>query len=123
MDRRAFLAGTTALVVSPRISPSEARTRRLRLIRGKQNLVGAAYPATEVWSYNGTVPGPELRLKQGERLRIEVENALSVDTSVHWHGVRLPNAMDGVPHLTQAPIAPGGKFVYEFDLPDAGTYW
>jgi FtsP/CotA-like multicopper oxidase with cupredoxin domain len=63
-------------------------------------------------------------MKQGERLRIEVENALEVDTTVHWHGIRLPNAMDGVPGLTQAPIAAnGGKFVYEFALPDAGTYW
>ncbi len=89
-----------------------------------QSLVGAGYPQTEVWSYNGAVPGPELRFRQGERLRIEVENALDVETTVHWHGVRLPNAMDGVPHLTQAPIAArGGRFVYEFDLPDAGTYW
>jgi FtsP/CotA-like multicopper oxidase with cupredoxin domain len=70
------------------------------------------------------VPGPELRFKQGERLRLAVENALTADTTVHWHGIRLPNAMDGVPHLTQAPIAAnGGRFVYEFDLPDAGTYW
>jgi FtsP/CotA-like multicopper oxidase with cupredoxin domain len=63
-------------------------------------------------------------MKQGEHLRIEVENGLEVDSTVHWHGIRLPNAMDGVPGLTQAPIAAnGGKFVYEFDLPDAGTYW
>ncbi len=58
-----------------------------------QSLVGAGYPQTEVWSYNGAVPGPELRFRQGERLRIEVENALDVETTVHWHGVRLPNAM------------------------------
>jgi FtsP/CotA-like multicopper oxidase with cupredoxin domain len=64
-----------------------------------------------------------LRFRQGERLRIEVENALDTETTVHWHGVRLPNAMDGVPHLTQPPIAAGGRFVYEFELPDAGTYW
>jgi FtsP/CotA-like multicopper oxidase with cupredoxin domain len=77
-----------------------------------------------VWAYGGTVPGPELRYRQGERLRIEVENALNAETTVHWHGIRLPNAMDGVPHLTQPPIAArGGKFLYEFDLPDAGTYW
>ena len=53
-----------------------------------------------------------------------VENRLGEDTTVHWHGVRVPNAMDGVPELTQKPIAPdGGTFLYEFDLPDAGTYW
>ncbi len=57
-------------------------------------------------------------------MRIEVENALGVTTTVHWHGIRLPNAMDGVPQLAQPPIAAdGGRFVYEFDLPDAGTYW
>jgi FtsP/CotA-like multicopper oxidase with cupredoxin domain len=63
-------------------------------------------------------------LRQGERLRIEVQNDLPVDTTVHWHGLRLPNAMDGVPHVTQPPIAAkGGRFTYEFDLPDAGTFW
>jgi FtsP/CotA-like multicopper oxidase with cupredoxin domain len=76
-----------------------------------------------VWSYNGAVPGPEIRVRQGERLRITVENQLAEETTVHWHGVRVPNAMDGVPQLTQRPIAPGETFVYEFDVPDAGTYW
>jgi FtsP/CotA-like multicopper oxidase with cupredoxin domain len=69
------------------------------------------------------VPGPEIRVRQGERLRIQVENQLTQATTVHWHGLRVPNAMDGVPFLTQNPIAPGEKFVYEFDVPDAGTYW
>jgi FtsP/CotA-like multicopper oxidase with cupredoxin domain len=76
-----------------------------------------------VWSYNGAVPGPEIRVRQGERLRITVENQLAEETTVHWHGLRVPNAMDGVPHLTQKPITPGETFVYEFDVPDAGTYW
>jgi len=122
MDRRSFLLGSAALGLVPRPGWSQARVLRASVTR--QNLVGAAHPATEVWTYNGSVPGPELRFRQGERLRVEVENALSAPTTVHWHGIRLPNAMDGVPGLTQAPIAAsGGKFVYEFDLPDAGTYW
>jgi FtsP/CotA-like multicopper oxidase with cupredoxin domain len=62
-------------------------------------------------------------VRQGERLRVRVENGLSEDTTVHWHGVRVPNAMDGVPHLTQKPIAPGESFTYEFDCTDAGTFW
>ncbi len=95
----------------------------LRLAATRQSLVGAGNPDTAVWTYNGRVPGPELRFKQGERLRVEVENAIDVETTVHWHGVRLPNAMDGVPHLTQPPIRKGGRFVYEFELPDAGTFW
>lgn len=76
-----------------------------------------------MWAYNGTVPGSEFRLRQGERLRVSVVNELAEETTVHWHGLRVPNAMDGVPHLTQKPIAPGETFVYEFDVPDAGTYW
>src|SRR5690606_34269320 len=61
--------------------------------------------------------------RQGERVRIAVENRLPQPTTVHWHGLRVPNAMDGVPDLTQPAIEPGGRFVYEFDLPDAGTFW
>jgi FtsP/CotA-like multicopper oxidase with cupredoxin domain len=96
-----------------------------RLVAGPARvpLVGGQYPDTDAWAYNGSVPGPELRFRQGQRVRIVVENRLQEDTTVHWHGVRVPNAMDGVPHLTQAPIAPGETFTYEFDLPDAGTYW
>ena len=62
-------------------------------------------------------------LRQGERVRILVENKLNEETTVHWHGLRVPHNMDGVPHLTQKPIAVGGTFTYEFDVPDAGTYW
>src|SRR5262249_39832724 len=86
-------------------------------------LVGSGQPETTVWAFNGTVPGPVVRVKQGERLRVGVENQLTEATTVHHHGIRLPNAMDGVPHLTQRPIAPGETFVYEFDVPEAGTYW
>jgi len=97
-----------------------------RLIAGTESriaIAGAPYPPTSVWAYNGQVPGPEIRVRQGGRLRVVVENHLGEETTVHWHGLRVPNAMDGVSHLTQKPIAPGGRFVYEFDLPDAGTYW
>jgi FtsP/CotA-like multicopper oxidase with cupredoxin domain len=69
------------------------------------------------------VPGPELRVHQGQPVRITVVNKLAEDTTVHWHGIRLPNAMDGVPGLTQKPIRPGESFVYEFTPPDAGTFW
>jgi FtsP/CotA-like multicopper oxidase with cupredoxin domain len=111
-------------VLAPAHVAAQARERRLRAATAGRSLVGEGNPPTAVWAYNGTVPGPELRFRQGERLRIEVENALDAGTTVHWHGIRLPNAMDGVPHLTQPPIAPsGGRFLYEFALPDAGTYW
>ena len=78
---------------------------------------------TEVWAYNGTVPGPEIRVELGDTVRVELRNELPQPTSIHWHGIRVPNAMDGVPGLNQDPIPPGGSFVYEFTPPDAGTYW
>jgi FtsP/CotA-like multicopper oxidase with cupredoxin domain len=76
-----------------------------------------------IWGYDGAVPGPLLRLKRGEELRVRVVNDLPDPTVVHWHGVRLPNAMDGVPHMTQPPIEPGAHFDYRFHAPDAGTFW
>ena len=86
-------------------------------------MLGPANPQTDLWVYNGRVPGPVLRVRQGERLRVDVVNDLPEATTVHWHGLRLPNAMDGVPHLTQPPIAAGGgRFTYEFACPDAGTF-
>jgi FtsP/CotA-like multicopper oxidase with cupredoxin domain len=124
--RRRLLGAAAAGVALARapVALSQQAAKRLRLAATRQALVGAGNPDTAVWSYNGTVPGPELRLRQGERLRIEVDNALPANTTVHWHGVRVPNAMDGVPHLTQPPItANGGRFTYGFELRDAGTYW
>lgn len=76
-----------------------------------------------VWAYNGTVPGPTLRVSLGETLRVRFRNRLPQPTTIHWHGVRVPNAMDGVPGVTQPPIEPGGEFVYEFTPKDAGTFW
>jgi len=87
------------------------------------SIVGEAYPPTRVWSYNGKVPGPLLRCRQGETLRFHLENALDEATTIHSHGLRLPNAMDGVPFLTQKAVEPGGSFTYEFAPKDAGTYW
>ena len=72
------------------------------------------------WTYNGLVPGPEIRVPYGQKLRVLVRNALPDPTAVHWHGLAVPNAMDGVPGVTQEAIAPGGTFTYEFTaLPTA----
>lgn len=79
--------------------------------------------STEVWAYNGTVPGPEIRLKLGDRVKITLKNDLEEPTTIHWHGIRVPQAMDGVPMVSQEPVPPGGTFVYEFTPPDAGTYF
>lgn len=76
-----------------------------------------------VWAYNGRVPGPTLRIRLGETLRVVFTNHLPQETTIHWHGVRVPNNMDGVPHATQPPIQPGTTFTYEFTPKDAGTFW
>jgi FtsP/CotA-like multicopper oxidase with cupredoxin domain len=74
------------------------------------------------WGYNGTTPGPTIEAVAGDRLRFYVTNRLPAATTVHWHGIRLPNGMDGVNGLTQAPIAPGETFKYEFVVPNDGTF-
>ncbi len=74
------------------------------------------------WLYNGQYPGPEIRLTEGEVLRATIRNALPEETTIHWHGVPVPNPMDGVPGLTQEPIAPGESFVYEFPADPSGSY-
>ena len=78
---------------------------------------------TNLWTYNGATPGPEIRITHGDTVRVTLENNLDESTSIHWHGIRVPHAMDGVPNLTQAAVEPGETFVYEFTPPDAGTYW
>lgn len=75
------------------------------------------------WTYTGTVPATEIRLRRGQTMRASVSNSLPQDTSVHWHGLAIPNPMDGVPVLTQQAIPPGGAFTYEFAVPEAGTYY
>ncbi|MGH6947871.1 MAG: multicopper oxidase domain-containing protein, partial [Kiloniellales bacterium] len=127
LTRRTLLMTGVATALSAGLAPwlhADAATElRLTAATGRARLVPSPHPETAVWSYDGLVPGPEIRVRQGERLRVVVENRLDEETTVHWHGVRVPNPMDGVPHLTQKPIAPGESFVYEFDCPDAGTFW
>ena len=77
----------------------------------------------KVWAYNGRVPGPILRVRLGEEVVVHLTNDLPQPTTIHWHGVRVPNAMDGVPGVTQDAIPPGGTFTYRFVPKDAGTFW
>lgn len=78
---------------------------------------------TDVWNYNGQVPGPALRVKLGDTVKINFTNNLPQATTIHWHGVRVPNNMDGVPGISQKPIQPGETFIYQFTPKDAGTFW
>ncbi|MGY1672923.1 multicopper oxidase domain-containing protein [Geodermatophilus sp. SYSU D00710] len=73
--------------------------------------------------YNGSIPGPTLEVRQGSEVVVHVSNGTDLDTTVHWHGLRLENRFDGVPHETQAPIPPGGEFTYRIQFPDPGLYW
>lgn len=75
-----------------------------------------------MWTYNGTLPGPRIEARIGNTVRIRFKNSLPESTTIHWHGVRVPAAMDGVPAV-QSPIAAGAEFTYEFIVPDAGTFW
>ncbi len=79
--------------------------------------------AVRTWAYDGRVPGPEIRVRAGEVLRVPLANRLPDPTSIHWHGIALRNDMDGVPGMTQQAIAPGTDFVYEYAVPDPGTYF
>lgn len=78
---------------------------------------------TPAWTYGGTVPGPFIRAKVGDTIIVNFSNSLPEATSIHWHGMRVPNEMDGVPGVTQDPVATGGGFRYEFVARDAGTFW
>jgi FtsP/CotA-like multicopper oxidase with cupredoxin domain len=79
--------------------------------------------AADEWAYEGATARPLLRVRRGQEVKVRLINELPEPTCVHWHGVHVPNAMDGVPGLTQAPIAPGASFDYRFTPPDAGTFW
>jgi FtsP/CotA-like multicopper oxidase with cupredoxin domain len=78
----------------------------------------------DVFAYNGVVPGPEIRVTEGDTIRVNVTNNLPESTAIHWHGLMVPHAMDGVPFITQPPIKPGTTFTYEFPIREgnAGTH-
>ncbi|MGR9108900.1 MAG: multicopper oxidase family protein, partial [Gammaproteobacteria bacterium] len=103
--------------------PSSGNIRTVELIAAEQEWGIVPPYRTAVWAYNGTVPGPVIRMQLGETLRVRLTNRLAESTTVHWHGVRVPNAMDGVPDVTQEPVQPGKTFTYEFSPKDAGTFW
>ena len=77
----------------------------------------------DAWTYNGTIPGPMIRVKVGDRLIVHFTNNLPRPSTIHWHGLRVPIDMDGVPGYSQEPVQPDGTFTYDFVVPDAGIYW
>src|SRR5437867_3210660 len=83
----------------------------------------APFKMMEVWGYNGSCPGPCIQVNQGDHLRVIFDNRLPESTTIHWHGLEVPIEMDGVPYISQKPVPPGGRFVYEFTLRQEGTYF
>src|SRR5262245_12057302 len=125
--RRSFLlgAGLAGAGALAAVRLGRATDTEQELIAAPRSfaLTGRAAAPTAGWGYADAFPPPTLRVRRGETLRVRLVNRLPEHTSIHWHGIRLPNPMDGVPYLTQPPVEPGADFVYEFRPPDAGTFW
>jgi len=103
--------------------PDQAKTlREINLVAEPSPFEVPSRGVFQRWLYNGEFPGPEIRASEGERLRLTVKNNLPEGTTIHWHGIPLHNAMDGVPDVTQPAIPPGGTFAYEFDAAPSGTF-
>jgi FtsP/CotA-like multicopper oxidase with cupredoxin domain len=113
-------AGTSVATLTTPAGPADdsftltARDQRVRLASG------ASVAAV---TFNGQAPGPKLTVHQGDLVQVTLVNDSSLPTSLHWHGVAVPNAEDGVPGVTQDAVRPGGRLVYRFRVPAAGTYW
>ncbi len=129
-SRRAFLGGAAALALAGPAAGAAAAARAggrgivsLHARPAVARIAPPGFPETPVWGYDGRTPGPTIRARQGQRVARRFVNGLPQPSTVHWHGIRIENAMDGVPGTTQAEVAPGDEFLYDFEPPDAGTYW
>lgn len=121
LNRRQFLGTSSAFACLPRMALAAPVVLRAGPITAQVLPEGDG--TTALWGYNGSSPGPELRVRQGEYLDISFHNEIGEGSAIHWHGIRIDNAMDGVPYLTQPMVEDGARFEYRFKLPDAGTYW
>lgn len=108
------------LLLLPATASAAVREYHLTIAKEQVNITGTPVQAMTV---NGHIPGPTLRFVEGDTARIQVQNKMDVDTSIHWHGVLVPPGMDGVPDISFPPIAPGTTFTYEFPIRQNGTYW
>lgn len=128
-DRREFITGAAAFggaLLMPAATPLAGAGEKPFILEakpGKARLLDDQPGETAIWGYAGQVPGPALRVKRGQDVWFQLRNGLPQPTTIHWHGIRIDNAMDGVAHLTQHAVEPGDSFDYRFRVPDAGTYW
>src|SRR5207244_1625636 len=116
-------AGVAAVGSRPRESVAAGAPRTIRLEAREVKWELAPGKTIKAMAYNGEVPVPAIRAREGERLRVVLKNSLAEPTTIHWHGVDVPNPMDGVPGVTQAAVQPGDTFTYEFEARPAGTRW
>jgi len=130
--RRQVLAGLTGLTVAGLSvggvrywlnRPLVAAEYDYQLIAAPLDLELVPGHLTPAWGFGGQAPGMEIRARQGEWLRVRLVNHLEESTTIHWHGIRLPLEMDGVPYVSQLPVLPGEYFDYQFKAPDAGSFW
>lgn len=119
----ASAAALAAVAALPRPAFPAETPAALRAAPAAARLAPRGVPDTAVWAYEGRVPGPTLRVPAGGRITRRFVNGLPQASTIHWHGIRIANAMDGVPGLTQPTVPSGGEFLYDFVAPDAGTYW
>jgi FtsP/CotA-like multicopper oxidase with cupredoxin domain len=131
VNRRTFLKTTLGALLAAGFSgfsasdifPESARPIREFKFSASQARVNLGLgPDFTAWTYNGRIPGPEIRVREGEIIRVVLKNYLPEGTTIHWHGVPVPNAMDGVPGVTQEAVIPGESFVYEFEARPSGSY-
>ena len=99
-----------------------AKKKMYKITIDEKNVNFSGKPRSAM-AINNSIPGPVLKFKEGDIAEIHVTNKMEVETSVHWHGLLLPNYQDGVPYLTTPPIKPGETLVYTFPLKHSGTYW
>lgn len=100
-----------------------SETHEITLTASRVSWEVAPGQTVDAYAYNGTVPGPELRFRTGDPVRVTLINDLPEPTTIHWHGVAVPSGMDGVPGVSAPEVAPGGRFTYQFTAPEPGTYW
>ena len=118
--QRAVTTGESRGVATPAATGGSIREFKLTAAVTPVDLGTGEFKA---WTYNGQPVGPEIRVTEGDLLRVTLTNALPEPTTIHWHGVPVPNAMDGVPDMPLPPIQPGETFAYEFVARPSGTYW
>ena len=127
VSRRDFLnfsAATIALTALPSQIQSKQLIRNYKLTAGiTPHLFDKKGVSDNLWLYNKQTPGPIIEAKENDVVRVEFVNNLHEATTIHWHGIKNINKMDGVPYLTQDPIQPGESFLYEFPVKNAGTFW